>query len=245
MAENVSMIGYTRVSKADGSQVHHLQHDALIAAGVNPKRIYQDSISGARDSRPGLDACLAALAPWDTLVIWKLDRLGRSLRHLVNTFGELTARGIGLKVITGEGVMIDTTTASGRLMFGIFAALAEFERELIVERTRAGIAAAQACHTSTGRSAVARQTERCPHARTAHQEDCQPAHQAAAAGRDRKQGPAGGAAMDACRKRCAMITASCRKAGRISPRDFAISLFLHIGKFPLQSYECRKGPRRP
>ena len=63
MAENVSMIGYTRVSKADGRQVHHLQHDALIAAGVDPKRIYQDSISGARDSRPGLDACLAALAP--------------------------------------------------------------------------------------------------------------------------------------------------------------------------------------
>lgn len=151
MAKDVSMIGYTRVSKADGSQVHHLQHDALIAAGVDPKRIYQDSISGARDSRPGLDACLAALAPGDTLVIWKLDRLGRSLRHLVNTVGELTARGIGLKVLTGEGAMIDTTTASGRLMFGIFAALAEFERELIVERTRAGIAAAQARGKHCGR----------------------------------------------------------------------------------------------
>jgi DNA invertase Pin-like site-specific DNA recombinase len=151
MPENVSMIGYTRVSKADGSQVHHLQHDALIAAGVDPKRIYQDSISGARDSRPGLDACLAALASGDTLVIWKLDRLGRSLRHLVNTVGELTARGIGLKVLTGEGAMIDTTTASGRLMFGIFAALAEFERELIVERTRAGIASAQARGKHCGR----------------------------------------------------------------------------------------------
>jgi DNA invertase Pin-like site-specific DNA recombinase len=151
MAENVSMIGYTRVSKADGSQVHHLQHDALVAAGVDPKRIYKDSISGTRDSRPGLDACLAALAPGDTLVIWKLDRLGRSLRHLVNTVGELTARGIGLKVLTGEGAMIDTTTASGRLMFGIFAALAEFERELIVERTRAGIAAARARGQHCGR----------------------------------------------------------------------------------------------
>lgn len=151
MAENVSMIGYTRVSKADGSQVHHLQNDALIAAGVDPKRIYQDSISGARDSRPGLDACLAVLAPGDTLVIWKLDRLGRSLRHLVNTVGELTARGIGLKVLTGEGAMIDTTTASGRLMFGIFAALAEFERELIIERTRAGIAAAKARGKHCGR----------------------------------------------------------------------------------------------
>lgn len=151
MAETVSMIGYTRVSKADGSQVHHLQHDALIAAGVDPKRIYQDSISGARDSRPGLDACLAVLAPGDTLVIWKLDRLGRSLRHLVNTVGELTVRGIGLKVLTGEGAMIDTTTASGRLMFGIFAALAEFERELIIERTRAGIAAAKARGKHCGR----------------------------------------------------------------------------------------------
>lgn len=151
MAENVSMVGYTRVSKADGSQVHHLQHDALIAAGVDPKRIYKDNISGTRDSRPGLDACLAVLAPGDTLVIWKLDRLGRSLRHLVNTVGELTARGIGLKVLTGEGSMIDTTTASGRLMFGIFAALAEFERELIVERTRAGVAAAQARGKHCGR----------------------------------------------------------------------------------------------
>ncbi len=151
MAENVSMIGYTRVSKADGNQVHHLQHDALIAAGVDPKRIYQDSISGARDCRPGLNACLAALAPGDTLVIWKLDRLGRSLRHLVNTAGELTARGIGLKVLTGEGAMIDTTTASGRLMFGIFAALAEFERELIIERTRVGIAAAKARGKHCGR----------------------------------------------------------------------------------------------
>ena len=151
MAENVSMIGYTRVSKADGSQVHHLQLDALVAAGVDPKRIYKDSISGTRDSRPGLDACLAALVPGDTLVIWKLDRLGRSLRHLVNTVGELTARGIGLKVLTGEGAMIDTTTASGRLMFGIFAALAEFERELIVERTRAGIAAARARGQHCGR----------------------------------------------------------------------------------------------
>ena len=150
MAES-SMSGYTRVPKADGRQFHDLQFDALIAAGVDPKRIYQDSISGARDCRPGLNACLAVLAPGDTLVIWKLDRLGRSLRHLVNTVGELTARGIGLKVLTGEGSMIDTTTASGRLMFGIFAALAEFERELIAERTKAGIAAAKARGKHCGR----------------------------------------------------------------------------------------------
>lgn len=151
MPENASMIGYTRVSKADGSQVHHLQHDALIAAGVDPKRIYQDSIWGARDSSPRLNACLAALATGDTLVIWKFDRLGRSLRHLVNIVGELPARSIGLKVLTGEGAMIDTTTASGRLMFGVFAALNELDRELIAERTKAGIAAAKARRKHCGR----------------------------------------------------------------------------------------------
>jgi DNA invertase Pin-like site-specific DNA recombinase len=114
------------------------------AAGHGPGVAEAQTRAITRDSRPGLDACLAALAPGDTPVIWKLDRLGRSRHHLVNTVGELTTRGIGLKVLTGEGAMIDTTTASGRLMLGIFAALAEFERELIVERTRAGIAAAQA-----------------------------------------------------------------------------------------------------
>ena len=87
-----------------------------LAAGVDPKRIYQDSISGADGSRPGLDACLAVLAPGNMLVIWKLDRLGCSPRHLANTVDELTARGIGLKVRTGEGATIDTATASGRLM---------------------------------------------------------------------------------------------------------------------------------
>lgn len=151
MPETVSMIGYTRVSKADGSQVHHLQHDALIAAGVDPKRIYQDSISGARDSRPGLDACLAALAPGDTLVVWKLDRLGRDLRHLINTVHDMTGRGVGLKVLTGHGAAIDTTTAAGKLVFGIFAALAEFERELIAERTIAGLASARARGRKGGR----------------------------------------------------------------------------------------------
>lgn len=137
------LIGYVRVSKADGSQTLEPQRDALLAGGVDPSRIYEDLASGRHDARPGLTACLKALQPGNTLVIWKLDRLGRSLRYLVQTVCELTARGIGLKVLTGEGAMIGTTTASGRLMFGIFAALAEFERELIVERTRAGVAAAQ------------------------------------------------------------------------------------------------------
>ena len=87
----------------------------------------------------------------DTLLVWKLDRLGRDLRHLVNTVHNLTERGIGLKVLTGEGAAIDTTTASGKLVFGIFAALAEFERELISERTKAGLASARARGRKGGR----------------------------------------------------------------------------------------------
>ena len=145
------LIGYARVSKADGSQVHDLQRDALIAAGVAPDQIYEDSASGRLDKRPGLDACLKSLRRDDTLVIWKLDRLGRDLRHLVNTVGDLTKRGIGLKVLAGEGASIDTTTANGRLIFAIFAGLAEFERELIVERTKAGLAAARARGRKGGR----------------------------------------------------------------------------------------------
>jgi|JI10StandDraft_1071094.scaffolds.fasta_scaffold907845_1 DNA invertase Pin-like site-specific DNA recombinase len=146
-----TQLGYARVSKADGSQVHDLQHDALVAAGVDPEHIYEDAASGRLDKRPGLDACLKALRRDDTLVIWKLDRLGRDLRHLVNTVGDLTKRGIGLKVLAGEGASIDTTTANGRLIFAIFAGLAEFERELIVERTRAGLESARARGRHGGR----------------------------------------------------------------------------------------------
>lgn len=144
-------VGYARVSKADGSQVVDLQQDALIAAGVAEDQIYFDRASGGRDNRPGLEACLKALRKGDTLVVWKLDRLGRDLRHLVNLVESLTSRGIGLKVIAGAGVSVDTTTANGRLIFGIFAALAEFERELIAERTKAGLAAARARGRRGGR----------------------------------------------------------------------------------------------
>jgi DNA invertase Pin-like site-specific DNA recombinase len=145
------LIGYMRVSKADGSQVLDLQRDALLAAGVDAQHLYQDHASGKRDDRPGLEACLKAVRPGDTLVAWKLDRLGRDLRHLVNLVGDLTKRGVGLRVLAGEGVAIDTTTANGRLMFGFFAALAEFERELIIERTRAGLASARARGRHGGR----------------------------------------------------------------------------------------------
>jgi DNA invertase Pin-like site-specific DNA recombinase len=137
-------IGYIRVSKSDGSQVLDLQRDALIDAGVNPKRIYKDLASGRKDDRPGLLACLKALQASNTLVVWKLDRLGRDLKHLVNTVDDLNKQGVGFKVLAGAGAQIDTTTANGRLIFGIFAALAEFEAELIRERTKAGLAAARA-----------------------------------------------------------------------------------------------------
>ena len=137
-------IGYIRVSKSDGSQVLDLQRDAMIAAGVNPERIYKDLASGRKDDRPGLRACLKALQPCNTLVVWKLDRLGRDLKHLINTVDDLNKRNVGFKVLAGAGAQIDTTTANGRLVFGIFAALAEFEAELIRERTKAGLAAARA-----------------------------------------------------------------------------------------------------
>jgi DNA invertase Pin-like site-specific DNA recombinase len=145
------LIGYARVSKADGSQVLDLQRDALSAAGVPPERLYEDLASGRRDDRPGLTACLKALQPGNTLVLWKLDRLGRDLKHLVNTIDWLRERGIGLRVLAGAGAQIDTATANGRLFFGIFAVLAEFERELIAERTRAGLAAARARGRQGGR----------------------------------------------------------------------------------------------
>ena len=139
------------MSKADGSQSLDLQRDALAAAGLAAERIYEDRASGARDDRPGLEACLRALRPGDVLVVWKLDRLGRTLTHLVNLVRDLSDRGIGLRVLTGQGAEIDTTTPAGRLIFGIFATLAEFERDLIRERTMAGLAAARARGRKGGR----------------------------------------------------------------------------------------------
>ena len=137
------LIGYARVSKADGAQCLDLQTDALAAAGVEAGRIYSDRASGKSDARPGLDACLRSLRPEDALVVWKLDRLGRDLAHLVETVRRLEQRGADLRVLTGKGANLDTGTPAGKLVFGIFAALAEFERELIRERTAAGLAAAR------------------------------------------------------------------------------------------------------
>jgi DNA invertase Pin-like site-specific DNA recombinase len=138
------LIGYMRVST--GEQSLDLQRDALEAAGC--QRIYQDVCGGAVSERPGLNRVLDAARAGDTLVVWKLDRIGRSLQHVVQLVQELHGRGIGLKVLTGD---IDTTSPTGRLVFGIFATLAEFERDLIHERTMAGLKAARARGRCGGR----------------------------------------------------------------------------------------------
>ena len=131
------LVGYMRVSTAEQNLA--LQRDALTAAGC--ERLYEDTCSGAVTDRPGLTKALDQLRAGDALVVWKLDRIGRSLGHVVELVAGLQAREIGLKVLTGG---IDTTSSTGRLVFGIFATLAEFERDLIRERTMAGLAAARA-----------------------------------------------------------------------------------------------------
>ncbi len=138
------LVGYMRVSTAE--QTTALQHDALRAAGC--ERIYDDTCSGSVTDRAGLARALDALRAGDALVVWKLDRIGRSLAHVVELVGTLQKRGVGLKVLTGG---IDTTSATGRLVFGIFATLSEFERDLILERTMAGLAAARARGRTGGR----------------------------------------------------------------------------------------------
>jgi DNA invertase Pin-like site-specific DNA recombinase len=143
----MARIGYARVSTRD--QDAALQRDALAAAGCAP--IFEDQASGARAERPGLADALAFLRDGDVLVVWKLDRLGRSLSHLIETVADLEARGVGFQSITEA---IDTTTSSGRLTFHLFGALGQFERDLIRERTRAGLAAAAARGRKGGRARV-------------------------------------------------------------------------------------------
>ena len=136
-------IGYARISKYDGTQVLDLQIDALKKAKVRKNKIYTDEISSQKDVRPGLEACLKSLREGDNLIVWKLDRLGRNLRHLLEISDYIKANNINLVVLEGAGKM-DTSSASGKLMFSMFSAFAEYERELIVERTKAGLAAARA-----------------------------------------------------------------------------------------------------
>lgn len=138
------IIGYARVSTQD--QNPELQIDALEAAGC--ERIYQEKITGKTRQRPELDACLNALREGDTLLVWRLDRLGRSLKDLVEIVTSLEERGVGFRSLTES---IDTTNTSGKLIFHIFGALAEFERNLISDRTKAGLAAARARGRKGGR----------------------------------------------------------------------------------------------
>ena len=145
------LIGYAGVSRPDGSQLLDLQRGALIEAGVAEDRICEGLVSRRKSHRPGLDACLKALQPGNTFIVWKLERLGRDLKHLLSTEEALRERGIGLRVLARGGAEIDTGTANGRLIFEFFAALAEFERELIAERSRAGLAAARARGRQGGR----------------------------------------------------------------------------------------------
>lgn len=137
-------IGYARIST--GEQTLALQEDALNKAGC--EQLYRDVTSGAKAERPGLTQALEHLSKGDTLVVWRLDRLGRSLRHLIDTLVELDKRGVGFKSLTES---IDTTTPGGKLVFHIFGSIAEFERDLIRERTQAGLTAARARGRKGGR----------------------------------------------------------------------------------------------
>ena len=160
------LIGYARVSTGD--QDLKLRLDALKTARCRDVDIYTDKASGARASRPGLDACVAVLEPGDTLVVWRLDRLGRSMPHLVGLVEELLGKGIGFRSLQ-DGV-IDTTTASGEFMFNIFSSLAQFERRLIQERTQAGLAAARARGRLGGRRPISPDDPRVVTAKRLHKD---------------------------------------------------------------------------
>ena len=143
----MALIGYARVSTVE--QDTALQTDALRKAGC--ERVFEDTASGAKSDRPGLAATLAYLRDGDVLAVWRLDRLGRSLPHLIETISALEARGVGFRSLTES---IDTTTPGGRLIFHVFGALGQFERDLIRERTKAGLSAAAARGRKGGRKPV-------------------------------------------------------------------------------------------
>jgi DNA invertase Pin-like site-specific DNA recombinase len=134
------LVGYMRVSTDGDRQVMDLQRDALLAAGIDERHLFEDRASGSRDNRPGLAKALTFLRPGDCLVVWKLDRLGRSLPHLLTTVTDLEKRGVAFRSLTEQ---MDTTTPHGEFLFHIFGALAQFERSLIQERVQAGLAAAR------------------------------------------------------------------------------------------------------
>jgi len=144
-------VGYMRVSSESDRQITDLQRDALITSGVDSRHLFEDHASGARDDRPGLLDALAFVRPGDVLVVWKLDRLGRSLPHLLSIINTLKEKQIAFRSLT-EGM--DTTTASGELLFQIFGALAQYERALTQERVIAGLAAAKRRGRMGGRPPV-------------------------------------------------------------------------------------------
>lgn len=143
----MALIGYARISTA--GQDTALQTDALRKAGC--ARVFEDIASGAKADRPGLDDALSYLRDGDVLAVWRLDRLGRSMQHLIETVSALESRGVGFRSLTEN---IDTTTPGGRLIFHIFGALGQFERDLILERTKAGLTAAAARGRKGGRKPV-------------------------------------------------------------------------------------------
>lgn len=149
--EGFMLIGYVRVSSDSDKQTTDLQKDALLQAGVDPHHLFEDRMSGSKDTRPGLERALAFLQPKDTLVVWKLDRLGRSLPHLLSIMKILKKREVAFRSIT-EGM--DTSTISGELLFHVFGALAQFERALIQERIKAGIESARRRGKRGGRPPV-------------------------------------------------------------------------------------------
>jgi DNA invertase Pin-like site-specific DNA recombinase len=134
------LVGYMRVSRDHDRQTTALQRDALLDAGVDPRQLFEDKASGARDDRSGLQQALAYVQPGDCLVVWKLDRLGRSLSHLLQIITTLQTRGVAFRSLTEQ---MDTTTPQGTFLFSVFGALAQYERALAQERIRAGLEAAR------------------------------------------------------------------------------------------------------
>jgi DNA invertase Pin-like site-specific DNA recombinase len=145
------LVGYMRISTNGDRQVLDLQRDALIAAGVDERHLFEDWVTGSRGDRAGLTKALAFIRSGDCLVVWKLDRLGRSLPHLLTTVTDLRKRGVAFRSLTEQ---MDTTTPQGEFLFHIFGSLAQFERSLIQERVQAGLAAARRRGRHGGRPAT-------------------------------------------------------------------------------------------
>jgi len=160
------IVGYARVSKLE--QNLDLQKDALEKAGVKKPLLFIDKISGIKEERPGLLKCFESLKHGDVLVVWRLDRLGRSLPHLVGIIKELKERGIGFRSISDGN--IDTTTASGELIFNIFSSLAQFERSLLQERTLAGLKSARARGRLGGRPKLLTDSPKIKMAKKLHED---------------------------------------------------------------------------